>query len=315
MSSQNDPTANLKKVAEAIQEINEHIASPIIDFGTSVSTLPLVTAICWPLDVLKNHILGGKDTKVAFKNVYSSKGLGVGLVGAGVLSLDITSRYVEKFGQDFSFQKKLLIGAFPLLLLPFASVTECLKINSQISQTTSYQSFKSIVSSSGYRGIFRGILPYSSIFLLTYCCFTIPIYYNRKPSEKKAGLKLGEPEPVYVNPLFIIAGLTLSVPLDIIKTKTMLGEKLTKDSFKMCPKHLAKSFAIRTSYMLLVCGAFSAVSIFFEQRIFMYRADRYQEKKKAKFHVEEDMFDGFIPTDCDDLKEEEILMKSFVRDG
>lgn len=315
MSSQNDPTVNLKRAAEAVREINEHIASPIIDLGASVSTLPLITAICWPLDVLKNHILGGKDTKVALKNAYSSKGLGVGLVGAGVLSLDITSRYVEKFGQDFSFQKKLLIGASPLLLLPFASVTECLKINSQISQTTSYQSFKSIVSSSGYRGLFRGILPYSSIFLLTYCCFTIPIYYNQKPSEKKGGLKLGKPDPVYVNPLIILAGLTLSVPLDIVKTKAMLGEKLTKDSFKICPKHLATSFAVRTMYMFLFLEAFSAVSIYFEQGIFRYRADRYQERKKAKFHVEEDMFDGFIPTDCEDLKEEEILMKSFVRDG
>lgn len=52
-----------------------------------------------------------------------------------------------------------------------------------------------------------------------------------------------------------------------------------------------------------------------EDQVYTKKVEIYTRNKKAKMFAKEDEYDSFVPLDTDDLQPEDILIKSFIRDG
>ena len=305
-----DFAKGLREVQANITEYQENVKSPLVSLGASVVVAPVLTLPFWSVDVVKNHIMAGKDITLGIKRKFSRKGLGFGLLGASVLGVDISNRYIQQYGHEFSFSKKAMIGLAPLSLIPIASSLECLKINAQISQTSMKQSFQNLTQTAGYRALFRGIVPYSSLFLLTYCSLSLPVYYSQKPGQNR----VEEMEQVTLNPLIVLSSLLIATPIDILKTKAMLGEKISLQSLKMCPRQLGGIFLLRTAYVAAFGGFVDFFTRAVEGIMYLQKIQVYQEKKKSKYFAKDDEFDGFIPSSLDGITSdreftERVLMK------
>ena len=307
--SAQDFAKGMQQATANMMEYQENIKSPWVTFGASAATLPALTLPFWPIDVIKNHMMAGKGAALGLKRQFSRKGLGFSLLGASVLGMDVSNRYIQKYGHDFSFTKKVLIGLAPLSILPLASVLESLKINAQISQTPMKQCFNDVIKTAGYRGLFRGFVPYSSLFLLTYCSISLPVYYYQK--AKPSG-PLEDLEQVQLNPFIVLSSLLLATPIDIIKTRAMLGEKITLQSLKMCPKMFAKVFLIRTAYVMAFGGFLDFFSGFTEGLIYRKKIELYQKNKKAQYFAKDDEFDGFIPENSDEIDSDKEFLKRIL---
>lgn len=306
--SAQDFARSIQQTTENIKEYRENIRSPWVPLAASVAISPALVLPFWPIDVLKTHLMAGKGAALGIKRHYSAKGLGFGMLGATVLGFDITSRYIQQYGHEFSFTKKALIGLAPLSLIPVASILESLKINAQISQTPMKQCFHNVIQTAGYKGLLRGIVPYSSLFLVTYCSIALPMYYHQKPDQNA----LQDMEPVLLNPAIVLSALLVATPLDVLKTKAMLGEKITVQSLKMCPKQLAGLFLLRTAY---VC-AFGYLSEFFgkgaEKIVYDRKVERYQFEKRSKYFAKDDEFDGLISENLENLDSDSEFLKKIL---
>lgn len=309
----------IQRAAADIKEYNENIKSPFLELGVSVATTPALSIFFWPLDVLKNHVLAGKGAKDGFKKQFSFKGIGFGLMGASVIGANISQQYITNFGEEFSTTKKAMIGLAPAALLPIGCVLESLKLNSQINQLNFKDCLKNSLKS-GYRGVFRGFVPYSTIFGLTYGSYLGYILLSTKKSPQPGGQpRLGSPtDQPGVSPLlllYIVPCHLVCTYLDIIKTRTMLGQKLNLQTLKVCPKLYAAGLAVNTLYFALFSATLGMVMKVVEGQAYAKKVEIYTRKKKAKMFAKEDEYDSFVPLDTADLTPEEILIKSFIRDG
>lgn len=308
--STEDLAKQMRQATADIMEYQENIKSPWVSLGASAAVAPVLTLPFWPIDVIKNHLMAGKGAALGLKRQFSGKGLGFGMLGGSIVAADISTRYVQQYGHEFSFTKKALIGLAPLSILPIASVLESLKINAQISQNPMKQTFNSIVKTAGYRGLFRGFVPYSSLFLVTYCSLTLPVFYSQRPGQPT----VQDMEQVQLNPALVLLPLLLATPIDILKTKAMLGEKISAQSLKMCPRYLAGVFVLRTAYLVAFGGFLDFFRKFAEGIIYHRKIQIYQDKKKSKYFAKDDEFDGFVPDNLDEIdSDKEFLRKVLMK--
>lgn len=310
----------LRQAAADQAEFEEKIKSPLLHLIPSVLCHVPLAAVFWPLDVIKNHILAGKDTTSAIKSQYSFKGIGFGLVGASILGLDISKVYVEQFCQKLSFHQKAAIGLAPLPLIPLGSIFELLKINCQVSQLTMRQCWSNIIKRNGYLGLLKGFVPYASIFLLTYSTVMLPIFYYQKPSKGIPGMLQNESEVVHLNPLILLTYFLLCTPIEMIKTRSMLGDKITFDTFRtLSVRSFVKCFAVRTCFVLIF-GLMATKGIEVTTLVaYSTKVSRYMEKKKAetisKVFANDDEFDELIPENTENFEIIDILKKTVTKDG
>ena len=135
--SAKDFQRRMQGAAYSYQEWQEKVKSPYITVSASLICTPLATAILWPLDVVKNHVLAGKGLQTSYKHIYSFTGFGFAMAGALTCASDITGRYITNHkGKNWSKSQKLIVTAAPLAMLPVTSALECLKLNSQVGRLT-----------------------------------------------------------------------------------------------------------------------------------------------------------------------------------
>ena len=318
---------NMEEMAKQIRqatadqaEFENKIKSPLLHLVPSVIVhIPLAAAF-WPLDVIKNHIFAGKNISSGIKNQYSFKGIGFGMLSATLLGLDVSKVYVEQFCQNLTFRQKAAIGLAPLSLIPLGSVLDMLKINCQVSQLTMKHCLSSLIQRNGYLGLFKGLLPYTSLFGLTYAAIILPIFYSQKPSKGIPGMPDSEPEAVLINPAILLTYFILCTPLEMIKTRLMLGDKMSLSLVTKIPiASYAKCFAVRTCFVLIF-GLIAAKGIEVTTLVaYSTKVSKYMETKKvetmSKMFADDDAFDELIPEDTEDLEPLDIIKKTVTKDG
>ena len=294
-------------------EFDENVKSPLIFMGCSSGVFAAATAIMWPIDVVKNHILAGKSGKVSIQNQWSFRGLRFGLAGASIAGMDISHLYIKEFGREFSTTKKALITLAPLSLVPVLSVLELLKVNSQIHQQDMRSCFQRVTKTVGMRGLLRGMLPYTGIYGLSFGMIIGPALYLQKDNEKTvhAGFLLGS----------TLSFLLLTTTLDIIKTQSMLGNTTTFSrsnpikSLNISRQHFFAAFTSRTIYMI-VFGIFTGKFIDITTQIaHEYKSHKYLTAKKAGMFAKDEEYDSLMPLVTDDMEQDAIIRRVYMRDG
>ena len=294
----------MRSLAGSTKEYNEKIKTPLVPLACSILATPLVTTVLWPMDVVKNHILAGKPMKSAFKNQYSFKGYRFAVASAAVLGADITGQYVKDDGKSWSKSSKIALTASPLLLLPVTSAFECLKLNSQINQTKWRETWN-VLTKSGYKGLMRGFGAHASIYSILYASLILPGVLNDTENQENIATLI-----------LFFSSLLLTTPIDIYKTRTMLGEKVCPISVLKQPQPLISGCLSRALYFILF-GAFVDVAVQKSATgINIFRIRRYLTKKhESMFNQKDDEFDAFVPEDTDDLDDDSVLAQAYIRDG
>eukprot|EP00116_Pleurobrachia_bachei_P002614 sb/3462876/ len=310
-SSPQDFQRLLQGISGSNQEYQENIKTPLITVSASLIGTCLVTPLCWPIDVVKNHVLAGKPLKTGFKHQYSFKGIGFAMAGAAVYATDISQRYIHNDqGKTWSTRDKLLLTAAPLSLLPITSAIECLKLNSQVKQLSMKESWRKLTKL-GYGGLMRGFGAHAAINSILYAALVVPGIVLVEPVPETEQTE----KPGYVDPLFLLASLIITTPIDMSKTRTMLGEKVCPRSI-LKPDLIAASFLNRTAYCMLFGLLVTTAIDKIESGLYVIKIRRYfQNKRESMFTIKDNEFDAFVPEDTEDMDGDSVLAQAYIRDG